>query len=50
MVHACERNTAPSVKCASVIVCKHNLHVISAYHSKYLTLSLIFEMALSEAY
>lgn len=48
MVHACERDTTPSVKHACMIACKHNLHIISAYHSKCLTLILI--MALSKAY
>lgn len=48
MVHAYE--SASSVKRASVIVWNRNLCIISAYHSKYLTLILIFKMALSEAY
>lgn len=44
MVRASESDIAPSVKCACVIACRPNLHVISAYHSKCLTLILFFKM------
>jgi len=50
MVCAREGVATPLVKCAGMIACKCHLCVISAYHSKCLTLVLIFEMALSRAY